>query len=163
LTKLPNLSDRRYFSATMATRSFFIGDYQIGRVSGKGAVNLAYPVLDAADKPEAVVYIALGLGELSGRLIETAILPENSTIAIMDNHGTILVRQPDPEQWVGKSLPDAPLIKAILAAQAGRNHAGTRCRRSGAAICIQTHLFHCSGTDLRQRRHSHRYCVCRRE
>jgi signal transduction histidine kinase len=115
LTKLPNLSDRRYFSATMATRSFFIGDYQIGRVSGKGAVNLAYPVLDAADKPEAVVYIALGLGELSGRLIETAILPENSTIAIMDNHGTILVRQPDPEQWVGKSLPDAPLIKAILA------------------------------------------------
>jgi len=109
-----NLSDRRYFSEAMATRAFVIGDYQIGRVTGKTAVNLAYPVLDAAGHPQAVVFIALDLGALSGRLLATTSLPEGSTLTIRDSHGTILARQPDPEKWIGKPLPDAPLTRSIL-------------------------------------------------
>jgi PAS domain S-box-containing protein len=114
MAKRPNLSDRSYFRQAMATRAFAIGDYQIGRVTGKAAVNLAYPVLDAAGNPQAVVFIALGLGALADRLIETSALPENSTLTIVNDRGTILVRQPDPEMWVGQSLPDAPLIRTIL-------------------------------------------------
>ena len=110
-----NLSDQDFFHEAMRTRAFAIGGYQIGHVTGKGSANFAYPVLDAAGKPQAVVYIALDLGALADRLIETASLPDGSTLTILDNHGTILARHPDPKQWVGKSLPDAPLIRTILA------------------------------------------------
>lgn len=114
-TSRANLSDQRYFSKAMSTRAFVIGDYQIGRVTGKGGVNLAYPVLDTAGNPQAVVFISLDLGAMADRLIETANLPKGSTLIILDSHGTILVRQPDPEKWVGKSLPDAPLTRSIFA------------------------------------------------
>jgi signal transduction histidine kinase len=108
-----NLSDRDFFRETLRTRAFAVGGYQIDRVTGKGSANLAYPVLDAASSPQAAVFIALDLGALADRLIETTSLPEGSTLTILDNHGTILARQPDPEQWVGQSLPDAPLIQTI--------------------------------------------------
>lgn len=35
----------------------------------------------------------------------------------MDNNSTILARYPEPEKCRGKSLPDSPLIKTILARQ----------------------------------------------
>jgi len=109
-----NLSDRDFFREAMRTRAFAVGGYQISRVTGKGSANLAYPVLDAANTPQAAVFVALDLSALADRLIETTSLPEGSTLTILDNHGTILAHQPDTEQWVGKSLPDAPLIQTIL-------------------------------------------------
>ncbi len=109
-----DFSNRDYFREAMRTRAFAIGGYQIGRVTGKASANFAYPVLDAAGVPQAVVFIALDLGALSGRLVETASLPEGSTLTIRDSHGTILARQPDPEKWVGKLLPDAPLARSIF-------------------------------------------------
>ena len=115
MRKRTNLSDRRYFSEAMSTRGFVIGDYQIGRVTSQGSANLAYPVQDATGKPLAVVYIALDLGALTSRLIETSNLPPGSTLSILDNHGTILARHPDPGEWVGKTLPNAPLIRTLLA------------------------------------------------
>ena len=110
-----NLSDQDYFREAMRTRAFALGSYQIGRVTGKVSINLAYPVLDAFGKPQAVVFIALDPGMLANKLIETISLSPGATLATVNNHGIILARQPDPEKWLGKSLPDAPLTQAILA------------------------------------------------
>ena len=115
LTQRINLADRGYFREAMRTRAFAIGDYQIGQVTGKGVANLAYPVLNAVGDPEAVVFISLDLAALTDKVIETAVLPEGSTVMIADNRGIILARRPDPEKWVGLSLPDAPLFKTIRA------------------------------------------------
>ena len=110
-----NLSDRDYFREAMRTHAFALGSYQTGRVTGKVSVNLAYPLLDATDKPQAVVFIALDLGMLANRLIESTTLPLGATISIVNNRGIILARQPDPGKWVGKSLPEAPLTNAVFA------------------------------------------------
>lgn len=110
-----DLSDRGYFREVMRTHALALGSYQVGRVTGKSSANLAYPLLDAAGKPQAVVFIALDLGMLANRLIKTIDPPSGTTLAIVNNHGTILARQPDPEKWVGKSLPDAPLTDAVFA------------------------------------------------
>lgn len=115
ISKRTNLSDRRYFSEAMSTRGFVIGDYQIGRVTGKGSANLAYPVQDATGKPLAVVYIALDLGALTNGLIEATNLPRGSTLSIRDSHGTILARYPDPGLWIGKTVPNTPLTQTLLA------------------------------------------------
>lgn len=110
-----DLSDRGYFHEAMRTHELALGSYLIDRVTGKATANLAYPLLDAAGKPQAVVFIALDLSMLANRLIGAIDQPSGAMFAIVNNHGTILARQPDPEKWVGKSLPKAPLTDAVFA------------------------------------------------
>ena len=110
-----NLADRDYFREAMRTHAFVLGSYQIGRMTGKTSANLAYPLFDAAGKHQAVVFIAFDLGMLANRLLQTIGLPSGATLTIVNNRGIILARQPEPEKWVGKSLPVAPLTNAVFA------------------------------------------------
>lgn len=111
-------SDRTYFQRAFATRAFAVGDYQIGRVTGRAAINVAYPVLDDRDAVQAVVFAALDVERLNELLVH-AVLPPGSRFTIVDQSGTILVRHPHPEEWVGRSLPAAPDLAAIRAQRAG--------------------------------------------
>jgi len=114
LTSPINVADRIYFQHALETSGFSVGDYQIGRATGKATVNFGYPVLDDAGQPEAVAFVALDLAWLN-RLATEAQLPPDSVFVVVDRLGTILVRYPDPEKWVGQTLPEAPVFKAILA------------------------------------------------
>lgn len=113
-----NAADRTYFQRTLQTRNFSIGDYQIGRVTQKATLNFGYPVLDEANQVQAVVFAALDLTWLN-QLVEQVQLPPQSSLVVIDKNGTILSRYPDPEQWIGQVLPDAPLVKTILSQTEG--------------------------------------------
>ncbi|HEY4580910.1 MAG TPA: ATP-binding protein, partial [Candidatus Acidoferrales bacterium] len=111
-----NVADRAYFLRAMATRDFAIGDYQVGRVTGKSTVNFGYPLVSDAGEITAVVFAALDLAWLSKLAAKTQ-LPQSSTFTVIDGNGTILARYPDHEKWVGQSIPEAPIFKAIRAEQ----------------------------------------------
>lgn len=100
-----NVSDRPYFQRVLATRDLVVGDFQVGRISGKASLTFAYPVLDAEGRVEAVVVAALDLAWLN-ELGTTAQLPPGSTLTLLDSNGIIMARYPDPENWIGKSLPE---------------------------------------------------------
>jgi hypothetical protein len=61
LTNTVNLADRSFFQRALSTRDLSIGDYQVGRISGKPSFNLGYPVIDPSDQVQAVVFAALDL------------------------------------------------------------------------------------------------------
>ena len=42
------VGDRVYFRRALETRDFAIGEYQIGRITGKATLNFGYPVLERA-------------------------------------------------------------------------------------------------------------------
>jgi signal transduction histidine kinase len=110
------VGDRAYFRRARQTRDFAIGDFQIGRVTGKATLNFSYPVLDDAGHVPAVVFAALDLlwlNELAGR----AGLPTGSMLTVIDRNGTILSRYPDDGKWVGKLMPESLVWKAILTQQ----------------------------------------------
>ena len=107
------VADREYFRRASATRDFAVGEYQIGRITGRAAVNFGYPVLDDAGRPQAVVFAALDLAWLN-QLAARARLPEGAALTVIDRRGTILVRYPDPAEWIGQSAPEAPMVKTIL-------------------------------------------------
>ena len=107
-----NASDRLYFRNAVATRNFSIGEYQIGRITGKPVVVTSYPSYDDGDKLRAVVFVSLDLTRID-HAASLAQLPPNSSVNVLDNHGTILNRYPDPEKWIGKSRADTPLFEAI--------------------------------------------------
>lgn len=108
-----NAADRAYFRGALDTRDFAIGEYQIGRITGKASVNFGYPVLNRAGKVQAVVLAALDLAWLN-QLAAEAQLPKDSVLTVIDRNGKILVRYPDSKNWVGKTFPAEPLIKTIL-------------------------------------------------
>lgn len=110
MTGAVNLADRPYFQRAMSTSDFAIGDYQVGRVTKIATINFGYPIVNEKQSAYGVVYAALSLGWLN-EVIKGAELPKGSTFSVTDRNGTILVRYPDPERWVGKSLPGSALIK----------------------------------------------------
>jgi signal transduction histidine kinase len=109
-----NVSDRAYVRRALETRTFAVGEYQVGRVTGKATVNFGHPVLDEAGRVQAVVFAALDLAWLN-ELASRARLPQGSTLTVIDRTGAILARHPDSTKWVGKSAPEASIVKTVLA------------------------------------------------
>src|SRR3990172_6950903 len=108
-----NLLDRAWYQRLMQTRGFVTSGYLMGRISGKAAIVAAYPVLDAAGQIQAVVAAGLDLA-LFNQLAAQAQLPQGAALTVIDHTGVILARYPEPEKWVGESLPETPLIETIL-------------------------------------------------
>jgi len=121
LTNTVNLADRAFFQRALATRDLSIGDYEVGRISGKPSFNLGYPVFDASGRVQAVVFAALDLDWLNGSDYALQMqLPEGATWTKTDGKGTILARYPAPEKWlVGQPLPEQSLLKTFLARKNG--------------------------------------------
>ena len=111
---LPYVGDRAFFRGALEARSFAIGDYQIGRITGKATLNFGYPVLDKTGRVRAVVFSALDLAWL-GRLAAQAELPPGSMLTVIDRNGTVLARYPDAARWLGRPMPEGPVATTILA------------------------------------------------
>jgi len=116
-----NAADRGWFQLAVQTRDFAIGDYQVGRITGKAGINFGYPIL-VPTEVGAVVFAALDLAWLN-KLVAKAQLPSGTTLTVIDRKGTILVRHPDPDKWVGKSMPETPLVQTIVSQGAGTTEA----------------------------------------
>jgi PAS domain S-box-containing protein len=121
LTNTVNLADRSYFQRALATRDLSIGDYQVGRITGKPSFNLGYPVFDSSGQVQAVVFAALDLDWLDSSDYALQVqLPQGATWTKIDGKGTILVRYPAPEKGlVGEPLPEQSLLKTFLAQKNG--------------------------------------------
>jgi len=113
-----HVADRPYFQRALKTRKFSVGEYQIGRITGKPGLNLGYPIIDNTGKVNAVVFVALDLTWLN-HITAEADLTNNSVISLIDSDSTILARYPESEKWVGKGMPDASLVKTILTKDEG--------------------------------------------
>ncbi|OGL19952.1 MAG: hypothetical protein A3K12_02675 [Candidatus Rokubacteria bacterium RIFCSPLOWO2_12_FULL_71_19] len=107
-----SLADRGYFSRTLETRDVVVSGYVVDRVSGKPALTLASPAVDGAGTLRAVVFVGLDLAWLP-QLVKTAQLPTGSSFLISDAAGLVLARHPDSAGWIGQSVPEPALMRAI--------------------------------------------------
>lgn len=110
-----NVSDRSYFQRVIQTRDFAMGEYQIGRITGKQSVVFANPVMNDNGQVQGAVFAALDLRQFNK--LEYAVeseLPLNSTLTKIDRNGLVLVHYPDTEKWIGRPYPNTSLVKIIL-------------------------------------------------
>jgi hypothetical protein len=107
-----NLADRAYISNAIERRSWAIGSYGVGRASNRPFIGVGLPLISDSGNVPVVVYASLDLGHLNS-LVEQSELPNDSTVTVVDRAGTILVRHPDPEGWVGRQAPEAPIVRQI--------------------------------------------------
>lgn len=108
-----SVADRSYFKEAMRTGGFAIGDVVIGRVTQRPTIQFALAVIGRDGRPDGIVLTSIDLSYLAGRLAAVG-LPPDATLTLADRNGTVLVRLPDHEQWVGKPLP-APYWTSLVA------------------------------------------------
>jgi signal transduction histidine kinase len=114
-----SVSDRDYYKECLRTRAFTVGVYQLGRVSGKANLAIAYPIESKKGNHRGMIVTGLDLSWLE-KQFEKVPLVKGATLRVIDRNGTTLVRYPGEERLVGKTQPDSGLIKSILAHKEGR-------------------------------------------
>lgn len=124
-----DLSDRSYFRRAVETREFSVGDYQIGRTTGKADVSFGFPMIDANGALLGVAYTTLNL-EWFAKSLAHAQLPQDCSLSVIDSQGNTLARFPDTEEQFGRPITRTAL-KEILA------HGGTSAFESTGADGIQ--------------------------
>lgn len=100
-----DVSDRAYFRRAMERRDFAIGDFNISRSTGQPIVVFAHPVFDEHDEITAVTAIAAEPPVFEELLRELS-LPDGSVVTLVDSHGVILARLPDPDGLAGRTIPE---------------------------------------------------------
>ncbi len=108
-----SFADRAWFQQVLTARDFVVADYVIGQVSQGAQLNTAYPLIGDDGRIHNVIGAGIDLAALTALAAE-AQLPEGSVLTVVDDAGTILLRQPDPEAWVGQTFPDVPLVEAVI-------------------------------------------------
>ncbi|MEX1255024.1 MAG: ATP-binding protein [Dehalococcoidia bacterium] len=117
-----NISDRLYFQRAMQSKDFAVGEYVIGRASGKPTLGLGYPIFDADGGLKTFLVASVDLAWLNDLAAEVD-LPDGAALTIIDGQGTVLARYPELDSVVGRPLPVTPLAQAILAEGTGTTQA----------------------------------------
>jgi signal transduction histidine kinase len=120
LKEQTNAADRSWFQRAVANGDFAFGDYQVGRITGKPVLVLAYPFPFVAGESAAVVFAALDLEWLNRYIFKIeSQLPDGFTITQMDKNAVILARQPDAKHWTGRSMIENSYFREILSKKKG--------------------------------------------
>jgi signal transduction histidine kinase len=120
LDKPINATDQVWFRHAVESGDFAVGDYHVGRITKKSVLVMAYPYRIVGDDQAAVVFAALDLKWLSRYIFKIeSQLPEGFTITQIDKNAAVLARQPDAEQWVGRSMIHHVAIREILSQKTG--------------------------------------------
>ncbi|MEX2466049.1 MAG: hypothetical protein WD995_04020 [Gemmatimonadota bacterium] len=104
------VGDRYYHQAALNNRQFTVGNFNVGRLTGKPIVGLAYPI-ERLDTPDltGVLAVYLDLDELANSAYETG-MPRAATFTVVDREGRVMVRVPSRQSasgadTVGASVP----------------------------------------------------------
>ena len=105
------IADRSYFQEAMRTDGFAIGEVVFGRVTKRPTIQFALATHGANGRPDGIVLTSIDLSYLSARQAAAG-LPPDTALTVADRNGTVLIRLPDHDAWVGKTLP-APFWAAL--------------------------------------------------
>ncbi|MCA1792112.1 MAG: hypothetical protein LC667_20350, partial [Thioalkalivibrio sp.] len=96
-----HVGDRYYHRAALSNRQFTVGNFIVGRLTGKPIVGLAYPVEGLGMSDVAgVLAVYLDLDELANRAYELG-MPRAATFTVVDRDGRVMVRVPSRQSAVG--------------------------------------------------------------
>jgi len=106
--------DREWFTQALKSLDFSVGQFSIGRITGKPVLVMSYPVLDSNQQAALVVFAALDMNWLNRFTSHASIqVPKGSTLSQMDVTGVLITYQPDTRTWVEGSFSDRQLYQSV--------------------------------------------------
>ena len=110
-------ADRSYFKHAVETGRFAVGEYTVGRISGRTALPVAEPFRNASGEITGVIVAGVDLKWLADRLKERG-LPKGGALTVADRNGVILSREPLADRFVGTRIPEG-FMRLVNAAAPG--------------------------------------------
>src|SRR5262245_17118904 len=98
------LGHRPYFASALKTGEFTVGEFSIGRASGRKLIPIALPFYRNDGRMGGVIVAALSLDWLAQSIAQKGV-PPGAAIAIADHNGTYLARYPDNDRFIGRLMP----------------------------------------------------------
>ncbi|PWC78304.1 hybrid sensor histidine kinase/response regulator [Azospirillum sp. TSH64] len=105
------LREREYFQRVLDTRSWVVSDFIIGKRSLKPLIIVASPIIEDG-RIVRVMGVAVDLTWLTD-LVKVMKQPD-ARVMVLDRHGVIVARQPDPEGWLNRNIGNMPHIRQML-------------------------------------------------
>ena len=98
---------------------FTVGKPIVGQVTRRWVCVLAYPVRDRAGKISGALGMSVDLARF--RIVVSPVeLPGNSIITIIDHDGTVIMRSPGSQNWIGKATRGTEIVDLVLAGDQGQ-------------------------------------------
>jgi len=95
---------RAYFNSVIKTGKFTVGEFAMGRVTGRNVLHFAVPFYGDDARMAGVVIAALSLDWLADHIAQKGVQP-GAVLAITDRNGTYLARYTDNKRFVGRKMP----------------------------------------------------------
>ncbi len=110
-----DMQRRSFLEDMTANGDLYIGAYHVGLITGKKVITYALPLRDEHGEVIAAAWANIDLDWLARHFADRFTSP-NMTLLIADRDGTILVRLPNDEAWVGKPIgePYMPMVQASV-------------------------------------------------
>jgi len=114
-----DLGDRDYFKRALLEGQLTVSAYQIGRLTGRGSIVLARPVIQEGGRVLGVVYAAMDVKGLEGSLRGGGTVP-GASVHLVDAAGVVLASSGEGVSQVGTALADTVLRDGVRAQRTGR-------------------------------------------
>lgn len=102
--KTTSVAGRAYFANAVRTGEFTVGEFSIGRLTGRKVIQFALPFYGDDARMGGVIIAPLSLGWLADYIARMGV-PQGGALAITDRDGTYLAHYPDNGQFVGRKMP----------------------------------------------------------
>ena len=101
-----------WFKRSIRTADFVVGGYTLDPATRDPAIALGHPIVNESGRVEGVVCASLKLAWLYQSMSQMP-LPHETTLTLLDNRGTILIRYPDQAKWLGRLVPESFIFGQI--------------------------------------------------
>lgn len=113
---------RTFFKEALERDRFAVSDFELKPGRGGAVMMCGKPVLGENGEMAGVVFVEMDLGWMSDYSARLG-LPAGATVSVLNRDGIILMRVPDPGQWIGTSALEAEVGRAIVQKRgAGTTH-----------------------------------------
>ncbi|WP_372400116.1 ATP-binding protein [Azospirillum sp. HJ39] len=106
-----SLREREYFQRVLDTGNWVVSDFIIGKRSLKPLIIVASPIVEDG-RIVRVMGVAVDLTWLTD-LVKVLKQPD-ARVMVLDRHGVIVARQPDPEGWLNRNVGQMPHVQRML-------------------------------------------------
>ncbi|HZR82822.1 MAG TPA: ATP-binding protein [Candidatus Binatia bacterium] len=105
-------ASRHVLEDALASPGLLLREFPPGTIAAQPVLAATFPVRDSGDRAIGVAFATVDFRELANLEIGTH-LPPGSTVTLLDSHGEVVIREPDHDAWVGKSIATNDLWSAL--------------------------------------------------
>jgi diguanylate cyclase len=120
-----NIADRPYFRQVMNGEDFLLAGPVQSRTTGRQVLIAAAPIAGADGEAQGALVLTIDLGAIA-RALANQKLPEGTLVTLVNPQGTIMARHPDPEGYVGRTVPELAEFERFVSSPDAPNVAVAR-------------------------------------